>query len=132
MAQTKEMSGGLLAFGLATATVLLIDLVRPSLPSDSFILNLFEGVIVYVLAAAIAGFVSQREDVNFYSVAMNITLLASLLNLGLMILVGSITGFLWIVLGYLVGGLLGGLLRQLVSKDAVSEGESTPVEPSPE
>lgn len=116
MEQKRDISGGLLAFGLSTATVLAIDFLRPSLPADSQILLLFEGFIVYVVASAIAGFVSQRSDDNLYSVALNITLLASLLNLGLMLLIGSIIGYLWIVAGYLIGGLLGGFLRQFTRK----------------
>lgn len=117
MEQKRDISGGLLAFGLSTATVLAIDFLRPSLPADSQNMLLFEGFIVYVVASAIAGFVSQRSDDNLYSVALNITLLASLLNLGLMLLIGSIIGYLWIVAGYLIGSLLGGFLRQFTRKD---------------
>jgi len=117
MKQKRDVSGGLLAFGLSTATVLAIDFLRPSLPADSQVMLLFEGFIVYVVASAIAGFVSQRSEVNLYSVALNITLLASLLNLGLMLLIGSIIGYLWIVAGYLIGSLLGGFLRQFTRKD---------------
>jgi hypothetical protein len=109
--RNRDISGGLLAFAISTSLSLVTDFLASG--SSSLPIKLFEGFFIYFVATMIASFVTlQEERKDERTQPIRIAITASIFTLGLMLLIGTISGLLWILLAYNIGALFGGYLSE--------------------
>jgi len=112
------LTGGILAFGLSTATVIALDFAAEflSIPSDLFLLRLFEGLLVFIPMAALASFMVTRRMRRGHMVeALKTGYFGFVMNLVVMLYNQTFFGLLWVFIGYTMGSVLGGAMGKISS-----------------
>ena len=119
--RNRDITGGLLAFAISTSLSLVTDLLL-SQYTNSLPTRLFEGFFVYFFATLIASYVTLRgEEGEVKTQPIRIAIAASIFTLGLMLLIGTLSGLLWILLAYNIGSLVGGYLSENYGKEKLDE-----------
>ena len=119
--RNRDITGGLLAFAISTSLSLVTDLLL-SQYTNSLPTRLFEGFFVYFFATLIASYVTLRgEEGEEKTQPIRIAIAASIFTLGLMLLIGTLSGLLWILLAYNIGSLVGGYLSENYGKEKLDE-----------
>ena len=119
--RNRDITGGLLAFAISTSLSLVTDLLL-SQYTNSLPTRLFEGFYVYFFATLIASYVTLRgEEGEEKTQPIRIAIAASIFTLGLMLLIGTLSGLLWILLAYNIGSLVGGYLSENYGKEKLDE-----------
>jgi hypothetical protein len=127
---TDYVVGGLLAFGIANASISIVDaLVNMEIISTSYSLRLFEGLLVYVVASLISGYIiANRNRTSKIQESIKSGWFAFFLNAVLMLYYRTFFGLIWILIGYSVGGLVGGFLSQLINTSLTEEYQNVELE----
>jgi len=124
--RNRDITGGLLAFAIATSLSLITDLLMSSY-TDSLPIKLFEGFFVYFFATLIASYVTLRgEKGEVKTQPIRIAITASIFTLGLMLLIGTLSGLLWILLAYNIGSLVGGYLSENYGREKPIQSKDEP------
>lgn len=101
-------SGGLLAFGISTIIILILDVITPQLIRENIIFKIFQVIIVFFISGSISGYlISERLNNSNVSIGIKTGLIAFLINMLYMTIYQSFSGGLWAIIGYVVGGVVG-------------------------
>ena len=108
------LSGGLLALAISLSVLLLLEFLYPiEARKPNLALNLFEGLGVYLIAGASAGFLTTRKlKENHVITSIKSTLVGFLINVLLMFFMQTLFGLTWVFTGYIIGGAIGGILAK--------------------
>jgi hypothetical protein len=109
----EYVSGGILAFGIATTQIMIIDFLFPQLGESEgiYLLRLYQGLLVYIVSTTLVGFyLSRRANKKHIDVSLKTGYFAFFMNIALMLVYRTFYGALWILIGYMIGGFIGGIL----------------------
>lgn len=107
----EVLAGSFLSFGLAMAILLGLDFFFPDrYTTGSFIVGLFDGIFVYVIASSVSGFlvamkIKEKEIEN----SLKSSYFGFIINTILMLFLKTLYGVAYILVGYTVGGFVGGI-----------------------
>lgn len=110
--------GGIMAVGISTSLILLLDYLTNLLSvKESWLLLFIEAFLTFLIAGFVAGhLVTRNASQKFEMVGLKTGVYASLLNLIIMLLHSTLIGALWAICGYLLGGGFSGLLYSFMQR----------------
>lgn len=124
--RNRDITGGLLAFAISTSLSLVTDFLPPQY-ANSLPIRLFQGFFVYFLATLIASYVTLKgEKGEVKTQPIRIAIVASIITFGLMLLIGTLSGLLWILLAYNIGSLVGGYLSNKIGMEKTDQKPDEP------
>ena len=114
----KVVSGGLVSFGFSNLILNLLDIFWPDrYELDLFIINFFDGFLIYVVISTIVGFfVVNSIKEKFIENSLKCGFFGFVFNGVVMFYMRVLYGLIWIFFGYILGGLTGGVLAELFKR----------------
>jgi hypothetical protein len=111
-------AGGLLSLGISLSLLLAVDfLVPPESIGESFVLSLFVGLLVYVVASGVGSFLASYKMKEKYLInALKSSYFGFLINTVIMLFMQTFYGLAWILIGYTLGGVIGGSAAMVYNK----------------
>lgn len=112
------VAGGLLSFGISMTVILLLDFLVPveSL-ENNYLLRLFGGLFVYIIASFVGSFfVTYKLKEKFLINSMKSSYFGFLINTVIMLFIQTLYGLAWVFIGYTLGGVLGSIAAIVYNK----------------